>query len=160
MRNRRRIGRCLSVLLSVMILLSCIPQPAKAESVNVVGTIQGDARATLDTINAFRTSGSAWCWNADNSAQVPIGALQPLTYDYNLEQIAIQRAFEIALYWSHTRPDGSSCFSLSYNGTTSCGENIAIGQTSAASAYTSWLEEGDPFAGQGHLQFAGFEIKK
>lgn len=152
MRSRRRIGRCLSVLLSVMILLSCIPQPAKAESVNVVGTIQGDARATLDTINAFRTSGSAWCWNADNSAQVPIGALQPLTYDYNLEQIAIQRAFEIALYWGHNRPDGSSCFTLSYNGTKSCGENIAIGQGSAASAYTSWLEEGDPFDKQGHRQ--------
>ena len=150
MRNRRRIGRCLSVLLSLIILLSFIPKPAKAESVNVVGTIQGDARATLDTINAFRTSGNAWCWNESNTEKVAIGALQPLTYDYNLEQIAIQRAFEIALYWSHNRPDGSSCFSLSYGGTTSCGENIAIGQPSAASAYTSWLEENDPYAGQGH----------
>jgi hypothetical protein len=138
------------VLLSLIILLSCISQPAKAGNVDVIGTIQSDAEATLATINAFRTSGNAWCWNESNTEKVAIGALQPLTYDYNLEQIAIQRAFEIALYWSHTRPDGSSCFTATYGGTQSYGENIAIGQPSAASAYTSWLEENDPYAGQGH----------
>lgn len=58
--------------------------------------------------------------------------LQPLSWNPNstLQQAAQLRAKEIAQHFSHTRPDGSSCFTvfeqygLSYR---NCGENIAMG---------------------------------
>lgn len=58
--------------------------------------------------------------------------LQPLSWNpsSNLQQAAELRAMELKEYFSHTRPDGSSCFTvleefgLRYR---NCGENIAYG---------------------------------
>ena len=153
MRVRKGIARTLALMLSVMLLLEFLPGVAKAETVtiSVTGTFQGDARATVDMMNAFRTGGT-WYWNETNTeqVQVPAGTLGVLTYDYYLEQIAMQRALEIAISFSHTRPDGSSCFTCSYNTITSNGENIAIGYGSAESAYIGFREDDQNYSGQGH----------
>ena len=56
--------------------------------------------------------------------------------DKDLLDAAMQRAAEVALYFSHTRPDGSSCFSATDKMEA---ENIAGGQSSATAVMTSWM---------------------
>ena len=119
---------------------------------------QTEARSMLDMINSFRTGGEAWVWNSDSSTKTayPAGTLQALTYDYTLEQIAMQRAAELVVryqtsnYIEHQRPNGGNCFSLTINGVSSYGENIACGQQSADQVYMAWREDNEPYEGQGH----------
>ena len=106
------------------------------------------ARGMLSTVNAHRTADDAWIWNADNETKTMISGLAPLQYSSELEKVAMQRAAELAIYYSHTRPDGSSCFTL-FPGFTMA-ENIAAGQPTAAIVFEDWWEENEPYAGQGH----------
>ena len=77
-------------------------------TVQVTGTYgQTEARQMLSLINEFRASGEAWYWNENDTEKVTCGQLDSLTYDYELERIAMQRAMEIAIYYSHTRPNGT-----------------------------------------------------
>ena len=65
-----------------------------------------------------------------------------LESDSKLNEIAEMRAKEIAEYFSHTRPDGTSCFTaLEENGIVNVymGENIAAGQRSAEEVMQSWM---------------------
>lgn len=59
-----------------------------------------------------------------------------LKMDQELQEAAMQRAAEVALYFSHTRPDGTDCFTISEK---AYGENIAAGQNSAAGVMKSWM---------------------
>ncbi len=58
------------------------------------------------------------------------------------QAMATERAFELYSYFSHTRPDGTTCDSI-FNeygvSITVAGENIAYGQTSASSVMNSWM---------------------
>ena len=110
---------------------------------------QESARSMLSMINDWRTGGDAWYYNIQGQ-KVQCGVLSALTYDYNLEQIALQRAYEIALCFSHDRPDGTDCFTCKYNGTRSWGENIAMGSKTAADAFDQWKEENCNYNFQGH----------
>ena len=59
-----------------------------------------------------------------------------------LSQAAMIRAKELTASFSHTRPDGKSCFTvLSENGIQykSAGENIAMGQRTAEAVMNSWM---------------------
>jgi uncharacterized protein YkwD len=122
----------------------------------VSGTYRkSEARSMLAMINAFRTGSDAWCWNSDNTTKTVYNQaggtqLKALTYDYDLEQIALQRAAELAESFSHTRPDGSKWNELTYNGIHSWAENIACGQTTAAEAFQDWQETNYDYSGQGH----------
>ncbi|MCD7884659.1 MAG: CAP domain-containing protein [Lachnospiraceae bacterium] len=114
---------------------------------------QTEARKILTLINNFRTGDNAWYWNSSNSKKVYCSGLSKLTYDYDLEEMAMQRAAEIAYQFSHTRPDGSSCLSINGEYNYICyvsGENIAYGSTTAAGVFEDWLEEYQKYAGQGH----------
>ena len=68
--------------------------------------------------------------------------LYALTYDSLLSSAANIRAKEIKSLFSHTRPDGRSCFTAldevgySYR---KAGENIAYGQRSAEEVVTAWM---------------------
>lgn len=111
---------------------------------------QTDARSMLDMINTFRTGDEAFYWNESNTAYVTSKG-EPLSYSYALEEIAMQRAAEVALSFSHTRPDGTSCFTATAaNGATSWGENIAAGSSTASGAFKQWREDDDDYSGQGH----------
>lgn len=119
----------------------------------VTGTYrQTEARTMLAMINRFRTGSDAWQWNENNTEKVQVTGLSELQYDYNLENIAMQRAMELVVGYSHTRPNGENCFSV-YTGEYSiCGENIAIGTSNltADEAFELWQETNEPFEGQGH----------
>ena len=111
---------------------------------------QQSAREMLAYINEFRTGSDAWVWNK-YGAKVDINNLSALTYDYTLEQVAMQRAAEIAMHFDHTRPNGNSCFTaFPASGYTTIGENIAAGQNTAWEAFTSWQETNEDYSGQGH----------
>lgn len=68
--------------------------------------------------------------------------LEPLTLQAEVTEAAQVRAREIATSFSHTRPDGSRCWSAlkdagaSYRG---AGENIAAGQRTPEAAMESWM---------------------
>ena len=115
--------------------------------------LQTEARKELAMVNALRTGKNAWYWNSDNKTKTVFKDLKPLTYDYALEQVAMQRALELAVLYSHSRPDGTGCFSayddLGYKHS-GAGENIAYGFYEAADVETAWEEADEPFEGQGH----------
>lgn len=147
--------RVLSVVLAVALIFTMTILPTKradAATTNFQFSItykQSDARSMLSMINSFRAS-NAKCWNYNNTAQETYSGLSPLTYDYKLEQTAMQRAAEIAVNFSHTRPNGERCFSVFPDDIYAYGENIAYGQRSAEEAYMDWREDNDMYEGQGH----------
>lgn len=73
--------------------------------------------------------------------------LSPVSLDNAISSAADIRAKEIVRSFSHTRPDGRSCFTvlsengISYNG---AGENIAYGQDTPKEVMTAWMNS------QGH----------
>lgn len=73
--------------------------------------------------------------------------LSALTVDASVQAAAQVRAVEIKSAFSHTRPNGSSCFTalgeqgVSYRG---AGENIAYGQSSPEAVMKTWMNS------QGH----------
>lgn len=76
--------------------------------------------------------------NLVNAERAKYG-LAPLSWDaVNLAPGAAVRAQEIAVYFSHTRPDGSSCFTAITN-PGMVGENIAAGQRSPEEVVNDWM---------------------
>lgn len=99
---------------------------ARTKAANEVFSIKGnldysEASDVLTIVNKERASAGA----------------PALTMDVELQQAAMQRAAEIALFFSHDRPDGSSCFTVSDKAS---GENIAIGTNSAKAVMETWMD--------------------
>ncbi len=116
---------------------------------------QTQARSMLSMINNFRKSDDAWYWNEDNETKTTCSGLSELTYDYNLEKVAMQRAVEIALYFSHTRPSNKTCWTAYSEANYSygyAGENIAYGSYYSTADYPfyAWQETDADYDGQGH----------
>lgn len=144
--------------LAVLMFFSCMYTDVSAATkdyVYVEGTyMQTNARNMLNMINEFRQdSDQAWAWDETDSKKVYYADLEPLAYDYTLEQIAMQRAAELAIAYSHTRVNGEVCwtamdeYGYSY---IAAGENIAVGYSSAQDVFTAWREDDEPYRGQGH----------
>ena len=99
-------------------------QDAAEELVVVTGTEDYDeAREVLAIVNKERTA---------------LG-LDPLELDIELTETAMQRAAELSVLYSHTRPDGTNCFTAFPNGYYARAENIAIGYGSAADVMEGWF---------------------
>ena len=67
--------------------------------------------------------------------------LEPLSTTKSMQKAADIRARETESYFSHTRPDGTSCFSVLSDQDIvywSAAENIAAGQSSAKQVISSW----------------------
>ena len=121
---------------------------------------QTEARSMLKMINEFRTEKNVWYWNSDNSSKTVFNTdsgnqLGKLKYDYTLEKIAMERARETAVYWSHTRPNGQPFSALVIDGVHADGENItarfgAGGFKTAKEAMTQLREDNSSYSGQGH----------
>ena len=155
------VRKYLGFLLCIAVLLSCFgaasgvtASAANIQTGNVIATYgQTEARSMLASINELRKPGNAWYWNSDDTTKSTPTDLADLTYDYELERYAMQRAAEIAVSFSHTRPDGSDCFTVYTGSYNSKGENIAYGVNTmdkAAQAFEAWCETDDPYSGQGH----------
>lgn len=68
--------------------------------------------------------------------------LQPYKYDLRLEKAAMVRAKEIAVKFSHERPDGTSCgTAVTQDGAGSpIDENIGMGTSSEAEVMKAWMD--------------------
>ena len=114
-----------------------------------------DAAPAYTLLNQFRTTPGIAYWNQDNVTQTVFNTsaqntLQPLARNEALEQTARVRVLELVQLFSHTRPDGSDCFTA-YPQNMLPGENIAEGTyLSAASATNLWQEDKYDYSGQGH----------
>ena len=142
-----------------MLLFLAVPFKVKAETATTPVSIsvqygQTEARTILNMINEMRTSSTdAWYWKQDDTTKTYCTNLQPLQYDYDLEKTAMQRAAEIAIIFSHTRPNNKDTFSAFYENSvyyTYAGENIAAGYGTADSVNDGWREDNELYAGQGH----------
>lgn len=145
-----------SLFLSLVLVLSILSAnqmvyAANTTTVNVIGTYnQTEARNMLSGINSFRKGTDAWYWSSNNKSKTICSNLKNLSYDYELEKIAMLRAAEVATVWSHTRPSGQDCFTAyTYNAGTK-GENIAAGPTTYDAALKLWREDNEKYSGQGH----------
>ena len=153
-RNLYHLWFCFAVLLFL-----AVPFKVKAETATTPVSIsvqygQTEARTILNMINEMRTSSTdAWYWKQDDTTKTYCTNLQPLQYDYDLEKTAMQRAAEIAIIYSHTRPNNKDTFSAFYENSvyyTYAGENIAAGYGTADSVNNGWREDNELYAGQGH----------
>lgn len=107
-KQRRMVKALIS---SVLVVLLCCTGAFAASSGTTDITVrvkygQTEARSMLQLVNAFRTGKDAWYWNEDDKTKTTCKDLSALAYDYELEQMAMLRAAEIALSFSHTRPNG------------------------------------------------------
>ncbi len=132
-------------------LFSCKPG-ADIDKVSV--NIDDEVKACFEEVNAFRTGSEAWYWKEDNTGKTNLtGKLGKLTLDEDLCKAAQIRANEIVKSFSHTRPNGQSCFTvLSDNSIvySACGENIAAGNKTGSATFNQWKEDGKDYRGQGH----------
>lgn len=130
------------VMLSIMLLNVCISSTyALGNEYQVTVSVkygQTDARNMLKMINEFRTGEDAWYYNSNGNKEI-CSNLRPLVYSYDLEQIAMQRAAEIAMSYSHTRPNGQNYNSYTYHGVRTYCENILVGYGKTSEvAFNEW----------------------
>ncbi len=117
---------------------------------------QTEARKMLDYVNDFRTGDEANYMGLDGEIVSLVGQLEPLEYSYSLEEIAMQRAAEIAVYFNgeHLRPNGQRFSSaISSDGKHPDSENIASSSSTEAASYDFYMnfrEEGEDYSCQGH----------
>ena len=120
--------------------------------IQVLGSVNAEeARSMLAKVNSFRKGSEAWYWNADNSTKTVCSNLNDLTYDYELEKVAILRAKEIAFYFDHYRPTGYKYLTAFPDGYSAYGENIMCGtRLSMEDGFLIWKEDDKNYSGQGH----------
>ncbi|MCC8141472.1 MAG: CAP domain-containing protein [Lachnospiraceae bacterium] len=94
---------------------------AASDTVMVTGTYNyGQAFEVLDIVNQEREA----------------AGLSDLSMDQGLLDAAMQRAAEVSIYFSHTRPSGEQCFTVSSQANA---ENIAAGESSASAVMSDWM---------------------
>ena len=104
-------------------------------SVGQSATVQPAAPTTAQP-TVVQQSGMAAQVIAETNAERAKYGLKALAVDADLTAAAQIRAREIAQVFSHTRPDGSSCFTVSNK---AFGENIARGHDSASRVMAAWM---------------------
>ena len=147
MRNFRRIT---ALVLMLVLVLSWACAAGEVQVQIKAEYKYSDARKMLSKINSLRTGSGAWYIAQNNRTRVKVKGLKPLEYDYNLERVAMQRALELAVLFSHTRPNGAAWSSLYPKGYSARGENVAYGFGSVTAVFNAFAEENANYAGQGH----------
>lgn len=100
--------------------------PAEAPSSDAFASENAAVNEVISLVNEYRKS----------------YGLTAVALDETLCKVASLRASEIVSSFSHTRPNGTSCFTalaaygVNYRG---AGENIAYGQRSASEVMTAWM---------------------
>ena len=146
MKKRFKAG-LLAFLMMLMLVIGITPASAAA-------TGYSDVSSAYTALNDFRTTRGVWYWNSNNVSRTVFNTnsnnkLGKLKRSTKLEKVAKTRAKEISVRFSHTRPNGRSCFTA-YPNMNAKGENIANGQKSVSEVMKSWKEEDNKYDGQGH----------
>ncbi|MCD8055981.1 MAG: InlB B-repeat-containing protein [Clostridiales bacterium] len=126
-------NKAISIILTLIMVVGIMPAvsiTASADDEIVSVTVSGTAN--YDYANEVVA-----LVNEERAAE----GLDPLVMDERLTEGAMQRAAELAIYYSHTRPDGTK-FSAAlgeHSGVTVTGENAAAGQTTPTIVVDSWM---------------------
>jgi len=152
---KKHLSKLLSFFLCICFFVTISNKSNAAEEIIPVNISvqygQTEARTILDMINEMRTSSlDAWYWNMDDTTKIICDNLSKLTYNYDLERIALKRAAEIALSYSHTRPNIESCFSIyTEEGITrrTIEENITVVYPSAQTVNAAGRENDENYGG-------------
>jgi uncharacterized protein YkwD len=133
---------------------SDLPEEVYYEAAAPIAYHQTQARTMLEYVNDFRMGDEAGYKDPSGENVSLVGQLKPLEYSYSLEEIAMQRAAEIAVQFlfDHSRPNGQPWNSLmSSDGKYSNGENLSASTApSVYSFYMSLREDDADYGGQGH----------
>lgn len=122
----KSITKKLITLLLALTLVAAMPAAAFAEGETVPVSIEADrydaaAWEVLELVNAEREK----------------AGLHPLKLDSKLQEAAMVRAAESTVYFSHTRPDGTGCWTAGPE--SMAGENLAVGQTNPQQVVNAWM---------------------
>lgn len=101
----------------------CQDQKTEYEQVTNPGNVDEYEEEVLRLTNEYRVA----------------AGLSPLTMNYTLCDAGDVRAAEIVTSFSHTRPDGTRCFTAFNVAYRTAGENIAAGQTSPKEVVEAWM---------------------
>ena len=149
---------CASLMLCMFLVLGQKVYAGNQVSIRFDAVVKDSAldRTMVDVVNDFRTGNEAWEYD-QNGNKVVMNGLGKLEYDYCLELIAYKRAEEIAVYFSHTRPNGKGeDFRGAYNEYSfihqyqMMGENILCGEETVQATVESFKETNCDYNGQGH----------
>lgn len=170
MREKLHVKKCICMVLFTLVMVMMVfafsskSLLAKTKTIKVKGRYyQTDARKMLPMINSFRTGKEAWYYKKGSKKKVKLKNLKKLKYDYKLEKVAMKRAAEIAIYFSHTRPDKSQWFTAFPSGYVYKGENLAMGTSlymTGKNTMNLWKETKESHSGQGHrrnMLFSSFK---
>lgn len=116
--------------------------PGEFEAANV--------SAVLDLINSYRKEAcdKGYPDPRDPSRKLISTDYKPIKWSGDLEWIAQTRAAEGAVYQSHTRPNGKSCFTCVHNGVYSWNETLAWNYGSLTGGIGQWYGEKDDWVRQ------------
>ena len=95
--------------------------PGRAEFQMTATADWTEARALFNLINQHRVA----------------NGLQPFAFCQQAANVAMQRAAEASVYWSHTRPNGSGFETINQNFWSDGGENLSSG-SNANAVFTAW----------------------
>lgn len=123
---------------------------AKGNSIDSIGDYNGDGTVNIrDAAAIAKMLGSAFASQSIAEEMLRLVNIErekvgvaPLVLNSTMNDAANVRAKEITTYFSHTRPDGTSCFTvfdefnISYGW---CGENIAAGNSTVAATMDQWI---------------------
>lgn len=138
------------ILLTFTLVFSSVFISFANETVSIQAKYnQTEARRLLKMINDFRAS-DTWYWNEDNKTKTHCKNLGKLTYDYELEKTAMQRAAEIALVYDHKRPNGNDPFTAYTSIGYSAGENICVDTKNIKETHAAFREDDCNYNNQGH----------
>ena len=136
--------RIISIITAAVLVLALMPfgamQPETSAMHQIVGSGNYTAEAatgdkyTVNISGTYEYSGPQEMMQYINEERQSLGR-GTLTLDADLTDDAMQRAAEIAYYFSHTRPDGRDCYTVNSR---AYGENIAAGNRTAQATYTQW----------------------
>ena len=128
--------RLLPILLALCMVLALLPTAFAANQ-------GGEFAIGVDGIRAYSYAYEV----AEQVNQLRAGlGLSQLVIDPELMEAAMHRAAECAVYYSHTRPNGSSCFTAFPSRYGARAENIAAGYTTPAAVMNGWTNSSGHYA--------------
>lgn len=142
-------------LVFVVSLLSGIPVLAATRNTDVTSAASGNTLISvegtfysntktklLNRINAIRKEAcQEGITNPSTGKALTMNDYVPIKWSSDLEWIAQTRAAEATVSESHTRPNGSSCFSIQHNDVYSWGEVLAWNYSGMMYGIEQWYEE-------------------
>lgn len=166
--QRTKVGIVFMLFLLSIILLpttaQAAPRPADVEKAgdgNVLVGVSGSYERVskekiLKRINQIRKEACTKGYiNPSTGEKLKSSDYVPIKWSANLEWIAQLRAAECTVNEDHTRPNGASCFSVTYQGEQSWAENLAWNYSGLMDGIEQWYGEKEDWVSQNSSAVTG-----